>query len=150
MTPKVRQESLAEINDRAKGNYILLFSMSAGKSGISIKTAKAMIMLEPHWNPFDEAQVCKFRCKKNDIGDQMLDRIHRFDSYHEDVEYYFLQPKDTFEERVFSSQKKKTEEAELILAGTNELKEMQLQSSQQVMSSIFEYFQDIFQQQQRS
>ena len=90
----------------AEGAAVILVSLRAGGTGITLHAAEYVFLLDPWWNPAVEAQA--------------IDRVHRIGQKHPTFIYRLIAP-GTVEERI---QKLKTQKKDLFEGVVGELKDV--------------------------
>jgi SNF2 family DNA or RNA helicase len=73
MTSRDRNEAVLDFTDKPNVR-LMLVSLKAGNSGLNLTAANNVIILDPHWNPFVEAQ-CQDRAHR--IGQTRPVTVHR-------------------------------------------------------------------------
>lgn len=96
MNANQRSEVINEFYNNKK-KRILLISMKAGNSGLTLTCANHVIIVDPFWNPF--------------VEEQAQDRCYRISQTRE-VKVYKLFIKKSVEDRIFELQKRKREMVE--------------------------------------
>jgi len=59
---KLRGDIVDDFNRKGKGAHILLLSLGAGGVGLNLVGANHLFLIDMHWNPQLEKQVC-LKCK---------------------------------------------------------------------------------------
>ena len=59
---KLRGDIVDDFNRKDKGAHILLLSLGAGGVGLNLVGANHLFLIDMHWNPQLEKQVC-LKCK---------------------------------------------------------------------------------------
>jgi superfamily II DNA or RNA helicase len=98
---KDRAEVIAKFQD-PNGPSVLLLSLKAGGTGLTLTAADHVFIVDPWWNPATEAQAA--------------DRVHRI-GQEKPVFIYRLVARDTVEERMLELQRAKQQLAENALQG---------------------------------
>ena len=107
--------SVVEAFQRVDGPPVMLLTLGAGGTGLTLTAADHVYILDPWWNPA--------------VEDQAADRTHRI-GQENPVLIHRLVARDTVEERILKLQEFKRTQAQAVLAG----KVTQAQSSQSALS----------------
>lgn len=99
MNANQRSDVINEFYNNAK-KRILLISMKAGNSGLTLTCANHVIIVDPFWNPF--------------VEEQAQDRCYRISQTRE-VKVYKLFIKNSVEDRIFELQKRKKEMVDMAM-----------------------------------
>lgn len=99
MNANQRSDVINEFYNNKK-KRILLISMKAGNSGLTLTCANHVIIVDPFWNPF--------------VEEQAQDRCYRISQTRE-VKVYKLFIKNSVEDRIFELQKRKKEMVDMAM-----------------------------------
>uniref|UniRef100_A0A8H8CS39 Helicase C-terminal domain-containing protein n=1 Tax=Psilocybe cubensis TaxID=181762 RepID=A0A8H8CS39_PSICU len=103
MSPQARRDALKEIQTDENCTVIII-SIKAGGVGLNILACNSVILMDPWWNPYFEEQA--------------IARVHRI-GQKKDVEIYHLIVKNSLEEHIMETQKKKRQ---MIEGGRSDVK----------------------------
>jgi len=95
------RQSVVELFQSADGPPVMLISLKAGGTGLTLTAADHVFLLDPWWNPA--------------VEDQAADRTHRI-GQDKPVMVYKVVAKDTVEERILELQKRKRSLAKAALS----------------------------------
>ncbi|KAL2158389.1 hypothetical protein VTH06DRAFT_4437 [Thermothelomyces fergusii] len=99
MSRNQRDEAIQDFIDNPR-NTVLLVSLRAGNAGLNLTAASRIIICDPFWNPFIEAQA--------------VDRAHRIGQQRE-VKVHRILVRETVEDRILALQENKRELVETAL-----------------------------------
>jgi len=121
----MKREDRSKSMDELKFNKrceVLLVSLRAGGVGLNLTAAQRVYLMDPYWNPA--------------VENQAVDRIHRL-GQKKPVTTIKLIVENTIEARLLEVQKKKTQLANMTLAGTTYSKAELMQRRMEELSELF-------------
>lgn len=92
MTRQQRDAAAEDFQNTASATKVMLVSLKAGNSGLNLTAANHVVIMDPFWNPYIEAQA--------------VDRAHRI-GQQKPVQVHRLLVKETVEDRIVALQEEK-------------------------------------------